>query len=78
MEKILQYFLFCSYNILTVDRVAEEVLNGILRNQPEISIPNQKQNFARLFQVLPGVLQNFIRDKIMKESQRFYVKGMNK
>jgi hypothetical protein len=57
--------------------VAETAVDGILRNQFEISIPENLHIFIRYYQIIPSFLQNFIRDKLRKENELFQVKGIH-
>jgi short-subunit dehydrogenase len=73
----MKFLHFFSYDILTVDQVADASVEGILRNEFEISIPKNMHVFIKIFQLCPSILKNFIRDKIRKESEMFQVKGVN-
>jgi hypothetical protein len=64
--------------MLTAEETAIAIVEGVLENRSEISIPKYHNTLVRLFHVLPEMMQNFIRDCILNESKKFVVKDFDK
>lgn len=56
------------YPPVTAERVAEETVNAMLRNQRAISVPKYLYFTSSLFRVMPDLVQGLVRDYILCES----------